>query len=78
MYYLKSVSNGVFQVSSQSAVFAEILKATVISLTLEGPCIIFCNIYIHSNEIHNVAALNVASINIQCCNIVYLVGMYIQ
>ena len=25
--------------------------------TLEGPCIIFCNIYIHSNEIHNVAAL---------------------
>ena len=77
MYYLKSVSNGVFQVSSQSAVFAEILKATVISLTLEGPCIIFA-IYIHSNEIHNIAALNVASINIQCCNIVYLVGMYIQ
>ena len=31
------------------------------TLTLEGPCIIFCNIYIyihtHSNEIHNVAAL---------------------
>ena len=26
-------------------------------LTLEGPCIIFCSIYIHSNEIHNVVAL---------------------
>ena len=26
-------------------------------LTLEGPCIIFFAIYIHSNEIHNVVAL---------------------
>ena len=32
-------------------------KAGWLNLTLEGPCIIFCNIYIHSNEIHNVAAL---------------------
>ena len=30
---------------------------TISYLTLEGPCIIFCNIYIHSNEIHTVAAL---------------------
>ena len=31
-------------------------KMLVISLTLEGPCIIFA-IYIQSNEIHNVVAL---------------------
>ena len=27
------------------------------NLILEGPCIIFCSIYIHYNEIHNVVAL---------------------
>ena len=33
------------------------LVSTVMYLTLEGPCIIFFAMYIHSNEIHNVVAL---------------------
>ena len=37
--------------------FSAAVGDTFLYLTLEGPCIIFCNIYIHSNEIHNVVAL---------------------
>ena len=37
-----------------------------LNLILEGLCIIFCNIYIHSNEIHNVVALFKCLLVLRC------------
>ena len=36
------------------------------NFTLEGPCIIFCNIYIQSKEIHNVVALIKCLLVLRC------------
>ena len=46
------------------------------NLTLEGPCIIFCNIYTFQQDTQ-CSSTDCLSINNQCCYIVYFIGMYI-